>query len=136
MQPDRRTTAEHWFTAAENDLVVASDYAERIPSIACFHAQQAAEKALKALLVIVCGDAPRTHLTSTLVDELERNGAALPSEVAMLAMSLDKFYAPTRYPDALGGGDPNTAFIARDARAALEAAELVVASCRSQGRAA
>jgi HEPN domain-containing protein len=122
MQPDRRTTAEHWFTSAENDLTVARDYAERIPTIACFHAREAAEKALKGLLVIACGDAPRTHLASTLVDELLRNDAALPAEAAMLAKSLDKFYAPTRYPDALGGGDPNSAFIGSDARSALQAA--------------
>ena len=43
------------------------------------------------------------------------------------ARLLERFYAPTRYPDALGGIDPNRIFVAHDARQVVEALALVVA---------
>ncbi|GAC1300176.1 MAG: hypothetical protein NVSMB19_06250 [Vulcanimicrobiaceae bacterium] len=84
--------------------------------------QQAAEKAITGLLVMVCDDSPRSHLASVLVDELAGNVTTLSPEVAAAAKSLDEYYAPTRYPDALGGGNPDSAFIESDAVLAIEAA--------------
>lgn len=129
MQSDRAALCAHWFASSDNDFVIARDYRVRIPSAACFHAQQGAEKALKALLVMLCGDAPRTHVASVLVGELEKS-TIVPDEIGLAAKSLDKYYAPTRYPDALGGGNPDSAFVARDADLALEAADAVAAFCR------
>lgn len=39
-----------------------------------FHVQQAAEKALKAWIALHGQDVPRTHLLSTLLDQLGQNG--------------------------------------------------------------
>lgn len=131
MQSDRATLCAHWFASSVNDFTIAHDYRERIPSAACFHAQQGGEKALKAFLVMVAGDAPRTHLASVLVEELAESGVVLPLEIVAAAKSLDKYYAPTRYPDALGGGNPDSAFVARDADLAIEAAEAVANFARA-----
>jgi HEPN domain-containing protein len=70
MQSDRHLTARYWLETARDDLIVAGDYAERLPHIACFHAQQAAETALKAVLTELIGDAPRTHVAHELIAEL------------------------------------------------------------------
>lgn len=135
MQPDRFALARYWLASADNDFVVAREYVKRIPTVACFHAQQGAEKALKALLVATCGDAPRTHVASELVAELDAADQAPPADVGADARSLDKYYAPTRYPDALGGGNPDTAFVEADAEAAISAADRVYSYCVARTRA-
>jgi len=43
----------------------------RYPSRACFHAQQAAELALKALLIALTDDHPRSHIGDVLIRELQ-----------------------------------------------------------------
>ena len=129
MQPDRQRTASYWLKAACQDLIVAEDYTARLPHVACFHAQQAAEKALKAAITQIVGDAPRTHIAHQLVEELVAAEASIPDDLAGAARSLDKFYAPTRYPDALGGADPTCAFTAADALSACAAARDVVTWC-------
>ena len=55
---------EKWFRKVENDLLVIKNNfsAEEIPIDACcFHAQQAAEKYLKAYLVSRLVNFPKTH---------------------------------------------------------------------------
>jgi len=74
---------------------------------AAFHAQQAAEKALKAACVIAIDDSPRPHVITHLLDELSNNEEIVGKEIFDAAAVLDRLYAPTRYPDALGGIDPN-----------------------------
>ncbi len=71
-----------WLSKATEDLAVAelileSDVAARWA--ACFHAQQAAEKSLKAMLVAQGIDFPRTHALEVLVDLL---GGAASSSIA------------------------------------------------------
>jgi HEPN domain-containing protein len=129
MQFDRHLTARYWLETAREDLIVADDYAERLPHIACFHAQQAAEKALKAVLTDLIGDAPRTHVAHELIAELTAAAIEIPDEVAEAARGLDKYYAPTRYPDALGGAQPGHAFVRSDATNACFAAHAVVKWC-------
>jgi HEPN domain-containing protein len=129
MQPDRRLIAGYWLEAASGDLIVAEDYLKRLPHVACFHAQQAAEKALKAVVTDIIGDAPRTHVAHQLLIELNEAGVCVPEEIAEAARGLDKFYAPTRYPDALGGASPSHAFATTDASSAHNAAQKVVSWC-------
>lgn len=68
--------ATEWLRWASADLRVAKLTAdERIaPQIAAFHAQQAAEKALKALLVQKQIDFPRTHSIGVRLVLLEQAG--------------------------------------------------------------
>jgi HEPN domain-containing protein len=126
MQESSLRVARHWLNAALVDREVAREIAERFPQVATFHAQQAAEKALKAVLVLRAGDAPRSHLIDSLLEALFSIQMEVPGEIISAARSLEKHYLPTRYPDALGGGDPAKAYSQGDAVAAIEAGERVL----------
>lgn len=65
----------------------------------CFHAQQAAEKALKAVLVAKGIPFPKTHNIRTLLDLLPQ-GIILPPEVEDAA-SLTDYAVISRYPGDL-----------------------------------
>lgn len=89
-----------WVAKAENDLKNAAhtlELEEDCPTdTVCFHAQQCAEKYLKAFLVSVGADFPRTHDMETLV-------ALLPAGIAVgLAVTeqrrLTTYATVNRYP--------------------------------------
>ncbi len=95
-------TAE-WVTKAEADFATATRElrARRAPNYdaACFHAQQCAEKYLKARLQEAGIAFPRTHDLVTLVQLLQ------PPEAALLALIVDlrllsAFGVAFRYPGA------------------------------------
>ena len=67
------------------------------------YAQQASEMALKAALIAVSDDHPRTHVGKYLIRELVGPGEDVPKEIVDAANSLDMYYVGSRYPDALGG---------------------------------
>jgi HEPN domain-containing protein len=72
------TDALRWLAKAEDDLAVANIVADAPAGVnwaACFHAQKATEKALKAVLVAYGIDFPRSHA-------LERLIALMPAEPA------------------------------------------------------
>lgn len=127
MQPDRRILAREWRSAAAEDLRVAKLLRDESPSTAAFHSQQAAEKALKAACIVAIDEAPRTYVVNHLLDELAANGHEPTHGVREAARILERFYAPTRYPDALGGIDPNKVYVANDASQAIAEAEIVIA---------
>ena len=127
MQPDRFVQAGYWRALAEQDRRVAEMLAADEPNASCFHAQQAGEKAVKAALVAAADDVPRVHAVTVLLDELAMCGVAVDAGVREPASVLDRYYAPTRYPDALGGADPGRVFLERDAREALEYVQTVFA---------
>ena len=94
-------TAKHWLAFARQDLRMAElALSEDIYNQACFHAQQCAEKAVKGYLEQLDPPPPRTHLMADLLSHLPVDLLA-PLEDALVA--LDRFYIPTRYPDALPG---------------------------------
>ena len=120
-----------WLTQAEVDLDAARHLSERFPALACFHAQQAAEKALKAILY-GAGERPVLgHSVGELgaaVEQHRPDYASLRREVT----KLDRYYIPTRYPNGLPeGGDPSLAFDKADAEAAIGAAANAVAYARN-----
>lgn len=93
-------TAE-WIEKAEEDWVslLRSYRARKDPSynVACFHAQQCAEKYLKARLVEAGAAFPKTHdllLLLTLVQPIEPNWGALQPELD----TLNKYAIAYRYP--------------------------------------
>ena len=58
------TETDRWLRYAEEDLITAETLLAQAhipPRQACWHAQQAAEKALKAVLIFLQIDFPRTH---------------------------------------------------------------------------
>lgn len=87
--------------------------------VACFHAQQASEKALKALLTRITGDAVPTHNAHLLLRALSDLGEAVPDSVVGAANALDRYYIPTRYPDALDFADAALVYNALDAAQAI-----------------
>lgn len=91
-------------------------------SWSCFKSHQAAEYAVKALLHGV-GETTHGHSISNLITKIS---AANFSEVLEEAKALDKFYVPTRYPDAWSEGVPVDYYTERDATEALMWAEKIL----------
>lgn len=111
-----------WLRQAENDLQSARHMrAGGFHAQACFTAQQAGEKALKALCFARGFDIVRTHSLFQLVSDLGENGA-----VERCAKELDLFYISGRYPDAFPGGAPFELISDAQSERALAAAQAVL----------
>ena len=91
---------------------------------ACFKAQQAAELALKALMHGL-GMPTHGHSVSRLLSEASRSFEA-SGDLLQAAKSLDKFYVPTRYPNAWVEGSPEEYYTRRDAEEAIKLAEAII----------
>jgi HEPN domain-containing protein len=86
-----------WLRFAEADLRLATaDIPDVMRSLYCFHAQQAAEKAIKAVLTRAGIDVQRTHDLRNLLDRLPPAFRA-PPEVEDSA-ALTKYSVQLRYP--------------------------------------
>jgi HEPN domain-containing protein len=124
---DPRGEAERWLKQAAYDLRAAEHNADgEYYSVACFNAQQAAEKSLKAFLF---AQGERVVLGHS-VGELCRRCAEYEESFADLAGSaskLDRLYIPTRYPNALPGGVPAEIYDEEDATGAIALASKVLA---------
>jgi HEPN domain-containing protein len=90
----------------------------------CFHAHQAAEKALKALIAYGGSNPPRTHSLTDLLTVGERLEPTLAGLDERLD-SLETYYIPARYPDAPPGSLPEGLPGREDAREALVTAREV-----------
>ena len=100
MRPDR-DAAQRWLRQAEHDLRIARGHHERGDySDACFMAEQAAQKALKAFLIWQGQRSVPLHSVAQLA---ERCAEFDPDFAAHITAGriLDQYYIPTRYPDAL-----------------------------------
>ena len=123
---DPQAEAERWLTAAREELAWARHAASGgFYAPACFHSQQGAEKAVKAVHYhrgarIVVG-----HNVRALIERLEPRVAALDALVDA-ARELDLFYIPTRYPNGLDSGTPGEAFSLSQAQRALEHAAAIL----------
>ncbi len=116
-----------WLRSARADLEDARLLAEagRWYRVA-FLAQQAVEKALKALhLLVLRREPPHTHHLPMLYRGLVEAGFRLPEELEDALYTLTKYYTVTRYPDA-AGGPPEEAVGRREALDALRKAERIV----------
>ena len=108
-----------WIAKADGDLLCIHNnlVAARIPFDAvCFHAQQAAEKALKALLAQHAALIPRSHDLLALLDACTQAGARVEALRAD-AYFLNPFSVAARYPGL--APDPDEP-IARQAAAAAQ----------------
>ncbi len=132
MQRDRIVTARLWLSNAETDLALAVEIVDRYASRSAFHARQAAELALKAALIAIADDHPRTHVGGDLIKELGGLGEAVPADVVAAANRLDLFYMGSRCPDAVGGADPRAVIGASEAAAAVNHARAVLAYARTR----
>ena len=97
----RDVLARTWYDQARADLAAAEDStATGHHEWACFQAQQAGEKALKAFLY----GRGRTSVITHSLRRLAREAAAIDGTFAGLgepARLLDQHYIPTRYPNGL-----------------------------------
>jgi HEPN domain-containing protein len=91
---------------------------ERFFAQACFNAQQAAGKALKAFLYARGAEHVLGHSVADLIAECAGLDEALATLQGRVA-ALDQFYVATRYPNTLPGGIPADAFGQADATRAL-----------------
>jgi len=124
-EADQIADARRWLRYAEEDLTLAEDLVERWrsgPRHACWLAQQAAEKALKAVLVLVQTDFPKTHDLDMLRRLLPQD-CSVRTEPADVA-DLTEWAVEARYP-----GDWPEATLS-DARRAVGVAKQVLAMTR------
>jgi HEPN domain-containing protein len=91
-------SAQDWLRYAVSDLELAR--MSRTPQVMleslCYHAQQCAEKALKAVLVARGIPVPRTHSVGVLLDLLSEQ-MLVPQEVEETAVLTD-YAVASRYP--------------------------------------
>lgn len=95
---------------------------------AAFAAQQAAEKALKAV-ILANGGEPWGHLLTALVDALPGQ-LATPPEIGDGARRLDKHYIPSRYPNGFASGFPGQLYTRGEADGAIADAASIIEFCR------
>lgn len=113
---------------AQGDLEHAeSDLRGGFYSWACFSAQQAAEKAVKAVFQWRGAEA-WGHSVADLLKELARS-EPVPKELMNGAFELDKAYIPTRYPNAHPSGSARTRYTEEEARRHIAHAERIIAFC-------
>ena len=100
-----RREARLWLEAAREDLEDAEAMMGRGRWFrAAFFAQQAAEKALKALYIILLRrEPPHIHTVTELYREAKEGGFSLPEDLEEQLPILNKYYLITRYPDAANG---------------------------------
>ncbi|GAC1641847.1 MAG: HEPN domain-containing protein [Chloroflexota bacterium] len=100
MQPEARREADEWVQRAQRDLLIAERALQGTPILAdqaAYHAQQAAEKALKAFLAANNQPLQKTHNLERLVTQCQainaRFGAFLGS-----TRTLNPYATLFRYP--------------------------------------
>ena len=121
--------AGDWFNQAEGDLGhsknarTAGDY-----DWACFAAQQAAEKAVKGLILAKSGEG-WGHSVMRLLKDLA-GVIMVPEGLIRCGMRLDRHYIPTRYPNGFDAGAPREYYADEDAQQAIRDAEEIYDFCR------
>ena len=87
-----------WLNRAHSDLALARAARERVYlEDLCFHAQQAAEKAIKAVLITRGVQFAYVHDIAELLRELEQAGQDVPPDIRQAAR-LTRFAVFSRYP--------------------------------------
>src|SRR4030042_571331 len=98
--PERQSPDDprEWLNRARSDLLLARSHEEGIYlEDLCFHAQQAAEKAIKALLIRRGVEFPYVHDIAELLTLLEGSVERLPESIKRCE-TLTRFAVFTRYP--------------------------------------
>ena len=122
---DRSSEARRWLRFAREDLRAAETLAadpDAAARLVCTLAQQAAEKALKALLVLQDIDPPRTHNVQLLADLVPRAGrvADVEADLARLSLWAVESRYPGEWPEASGDDAGVSLVAAREVLTAVE----------------
>ena len=101
MPPELRDPGDpaEWLRRARSNLAKAKagDMPDVLYEDLCFDAQQASEKAIKALLVRQQAVFPRTHAIGELLTLVQQSGIEVPSPIRESALLTD-YAVVTRYP--------------------------------------
>ena len=117
---------QRWFNQAVQDLKWARHLAEEGGwHIACFLAQQVAEKALKAFLYAQGEEVVVGHSVARLGASAAKYESSFTDRVRHWS-SLDGYYIPTRYPNGLPDGIPAEVYNQEAAVSAVDLAEEVI----------
>ncbi|MBC8394134.1 MAG: HEPN domain-containing protein [Deltaproteobacteria bacterium] len=120
-----------WFNQAVRDLGQARDSKQAgRHEWACFAAQQAAEKAVKALHLCM-GQEAWGHVIAKLFEELPEH-VQVPLELIEKGRVLDNFYIPPRYPNSHPSGAPFEHYGPLQSEEAIRYAEEIIEFTRSQ----
>lgn len=119
-----------WLRQAEADLRHAiNSFNAGDFEWSCFAAQQAAEKAVKALFQKLHLDA-WGHTVSILLANLPAE-IAVPGKLIEQAKVIDKHYIPARYPNGFEIGAPTDFYTAGEADTAIKIAGEIIEFCKS-----
>jgi HEPN domain-containing protein len=119
---------DDWLKQAERDLAHSKmDLEHKFYEWACFSAQQAAEKSLKALLQ-KRGRAAWGHSVRELLEGIQ--GEFNIEGVIEGAKILDKYYIPARYPNGFDTGAPVDYFTQKEAKEAIVYADKIIRFCK------
>ena len=122
---ERFEEARRWYMQALRDLKAASDsLADGNYEWACFQAQQAAEKAARALLYGY-GASGWGHSVVELLEALRRY-TDVSEDLYVAGRELDRHYIPSRYPNAFPSGYPGMYYDRSTAERAIEASRRIV----------
>ena len=117
-----------WIEQARSDLEHARhDLAGAYFEWACFSAQQAAEKAVKAVFQKL-GSEAWGHSAADLLQELAHS-QEVPQSLKDAGLELDKAYIPARYPNAHPTGSPRTRYTRTEAERMLAHADGILKFC-------
>ena len=123
---DAKGEGQRWLSQAVHDLEAGvAVLNEQLWWIACFQAQQAAEKAVKAFLYASGERSVLGHSVRELAQHASRKDPGFEGLVGTGTM-LDRFYVLTRYPNGLPGGVPAETYTKEDADGALDLAKKIV----------
>lgn len=123
--------AHDWLRQATRDLEQAADsQSDQRHEWACFAAQQAAEKAVKALHLF-CGQEAWGHVVARLLSELPE-AVAVTQDLIEKSKVLDNLYIPARYPNSHPEGAPFDHYGPLQSREAIEYAREIVEFVRSK----
>lgn len=123
--------AADWLRQAQRDLELAAEArAQGKHEWACFAAQQAAEKAVKALH-LKHGQEAWGHAIARLIRELPSE-IRYDEELVDKGHVLDNMYVPTRYPNSHAEGAPFEHFGSLQSEQAIQYAREIVGFVRSQ----
>jgi HEPN domain-containing protein len=117
---------EEWMEYAQRDLLSAKFLTSMNPEpleIICFHCQQAAEKALKAILVFMGIRIPKTHDLDLLLELCGSNENI--RNLRIVTIPLNDYSVITRYPFF-------QMIDIEDKEQAIHAAEIVLETVRSE----
>lgn len=128
MRKTGREEAKRWLDQAREDLKWGRSLAEQGGyHIACFLAQQIAEKAIKAFLYAQ-GESPVLgHSVAALAEKAGQHNSQIARKAGAWAV-LDGYYIPTRYPNGLPDSIPSKVYGREAALQAVNLAEDAVST--------